>query len=390
MGNDHKCNCFKRKIDDDTTLIFPTQNYTNSRNYNKSKNLNFQTETTIFKSPRHFSSETNNHLITPGLKIEEKPNINSIIKIQSTFRMYSFKKIFKTSLKKYLLQKENSYITEIKSSYKTSEYDKITILNPDYNKPLDLKEPDFKLKTKLLKSNFNGNPSIYIGNVDISNNRNGIGILYTPEGQKYEGYFINNELNGVGRLTDLNKKCTYEGRFINSKLNGYGKKYSENYYYEGDFLQSQKNGKGKEETNEYLYIGDFLNDVKEGKGKVEYKNTNDKYEGDFFNNSINGKGTYEWGNGHIFQGSFLYGKMHGEGKYTWPNGSFYYGDYVDGIKEGYGVFTWNNGKVFKGDFKNGKPSGIGLLTVNGKEKTIVIKNGQIQGSLKEVKESDED
>ena len=82
--------------------------------------------------------------------------------------------------------------------------------------------------------------------------------------------------------------------------------------------------------------------------------------------------------------------MHGEGKYTWPNGSFYYGDYVDGIKEGYGVFTWNNGKVFKGDFKNGKPSGIGLLTVNGKEKTIVFKNGQIQGSLKEVKESDED
>ena len=230
MGNDHKCNCFKRKIDDDTTLIFPTQNYTNSRNYNKSKNLNFQTETTIFKSPRHFSSETNNHLITPGLKIEEKPNINSIIKIQSTFRMYSFKKLFKTSLKKYLLQKENSFIEDIKSSFKVSEYDKITILNPNYNKPLELKESEFKLKTKLLIKKFNGNPSIYIGNVDISNNRNGIGVLYTPEGQKYEGYFINNELNGVGRLTDLNKKCTYEGRFINSKLNGFGKKYSENYF----------------------------------------------------------------------------------------------------------------------------------------------------------------
>ena len=390
MGNEQKCNCFKRKIDEDTTLTFPTQNYTNARNYNKSNNNNFQTETTIFKSPRFISTETNDNLTTPGLKKEEKPNITLIIKIQSTFRMFSFKKLFTTSLKKYLRQKENSFIKDIEQSYKISEYDNITTLNPEYNKPLELKEPEIKLKTKLLIKNFNGNPSIYIGNVDTSNNRNGIGILYTPEGQKYEGYFINNELNGVGRLTDLNKKCTYEGRFINSKLNGFGKKYSENYYYEGEFLQNQKNGKGKEETNEYLYIGDFLNDLKEGKGKAEYKIINDKYEGDFINNAINGEGTYEWGNGHIYKGSFLYGKMHGEGKYTWPNGSYYVGDYVDGIKEGYGVFTWNNGKIFKGDFKNGKPSGIGLLTVNGKEKTIVIKNGQIQGSLKEVKEDEED
>ena len=391
MGNQNQCNCF-RNLDEEPTLKFPTQKFKNARNYNiKKENDYLQTETSLFKSPRYFSTETNENIMqTPREKQIEDYDINAIIKIQSTFRMYSFIKLYKTSLKKYLIQKENSLISDILNSYNTSAYDEITSLNPNYNNPLDLKEPELNLKTKLLIKKINGIDTIYIGNVDILNNKNGIGTLYTKNNIKYEGNFINNELNGYGRLTDLNNKFTLEGRFINSKLNGEGKKYSENYMYEGEFLQNQKNGKGKEETNEYIYIGDFLNDEKSGKGKVEYKNSKDKYEGDFMNNEISGEGNFEWENGHKYIGSFLNGKMHGEGKYYWPNGGFYVGNYIEGTKEGYGEMTWPNGKKFKGDFKNGKPCGIGLMTINGKEKTVAFKNGKMQRAIKEIKEIKEE
>ena len=52
-------------------------------------------------------------------------------------------------------------------------------------------------------------------NLKISNNKNGKGILYTKSGQKFEGNFENNILNGLGRITDIIDNYTIEGNFKN-------------------------------------------------------------------------------------------------------------------------------------------------------------------------------
>ena len=368
MGNG-QCNCFRKRFDFETTVNFPTENNTNS-NFN---NDYFQKE--ILKSPKTIIS------LSERTEKVIKYNNKLIIKIQSVYRMYSFKKKYEKSLKKYLIQKESLFISDILSSFNINMFNKISSLNPNKN-PLEQEEKNKNLRTKLLITTFNDNPSIYIGSIDKYNNKNGNGILYTLTGQKYEGNFINNEFKGLGRLTDINQKYTSEGNFINFKLNGKGKKYEENNNnYEGDFTNNKKNGKGKEETNEYIYIGEFKNDIKEGKGKVEYKITKDKYEGDFLDNNISGEGIYYWENKHIYEGQFLNGKMHGKGKYIWPNGSYYIGYYNEGLKEGYGEIYWNNGKYYKGNFIKGKPNGIGILFDNGIKKKLLFKNGNIQGSI---------
>ena len=369
MGNLNCNNCLKKKYDDETTINFPFQ----QNNYSE----NDYEQLFKLKSNKFFSTDSSfdkKIIINKTLTKEE----SNIIKIQSTYRMYSFKKKFELSLKKYLIQKEKNFISEILSLYNTSSFDIISSLNPNYKNPIpNLTSNPKNLKTKLLIKN----NSIYIGEVDISNNKNGKGILYTKSGQKFEGNFEENILNGVGRLTDIIDNYTIEGNFKNSKLNGFAKKYSEDYYYEGNFINNKKNGKGKEETEDYIYIGNFENDDKFGEGKVEYKKTKDKYEGDFKDNNITGKGIYIWENGHIFKGNFLNGKMHGFGQYNWPKGGYYIGNYVNGLKEGYGEFHWPNNKVFKGNFKNGKPNGTGILIQDNKEKNVFFKDGVIQGEV---------
>ena len=110
MGNLNCNNCFKKKNDEATTLNFPIQlNQYSESDYEKSYR---------FHSNRFFASDSFDKkiIINKTLTKEE----SNIIKIQSTYRMYSFKKLFETSLKKYLIQNEKNFISEILSTYNTS------------------------------------------------------------------------------------------------------------------------------------------------------------------------------------------------------------------------------------------------------------------------------
>ena len=48
-----------------------------------------------------------------------------------------------------------------------------------------------------------------------------LGLLYFPEGKKYEGEFTNNSVEGYGIKTYPDGK-KYEGRFKNNNKDGYG------------------------------------------------------------------------------------------------------------------------------------------------------------------------
>ena len=219
------------------------------------------------------------------------------------------------------------------------------------------------------------------------NSLTGKGSLYLQNGKKFEGNFINGELNGWCRYIS-DKAICYEGLFIDGVLNGKGEIITINenrkkYIYKGDIINFKKEGIGIEKTNDYNYEGEFHNDIKHGKGKIIfYNNNSESYEGDFKNGDITGKGFYIWKNKHTYYlGDFLRGKMHGKGIYKWPDGNVYEGEYIYGIKEGYGEFKWNDGRIYKGPFKNGKQHGKGRLTVNGTTFDAVFEKGKYMGEL---------
>ena len=122
---------------------------------------------------------------------------------------------------------------------------------------------------------------------------------------KYEGEFLNGELNGIFKTFNYKGQPSFEGEYINGKRNGKGKEYFEgNLIFEGEYLYDHKI-KGKEYVNGKIeFEGEYLYDKKwNGKGYDEYGNI--LYE---LNNG-NGKVKEYLNDGSIqFDGEYLNGK----------------------------------------------------------------------------------
>ena len=296
---------------------------------------------------------------------------------------------FENNWKKYYEEKEINNLLQKNNSTTCNTNNSIVI--------------QFQVKTECLLSKYKKENSLYKGILSINsikknknkmhniktfniNSLTGKGVLYLQNGKKYEGNFLNGELNGWCRYISDTAIC-YEGLFIDGILNGKGEIITINenrkkYIYKGDIRNFKKEGIGIEKTNDYNYEGEFHNDIKHGKGKIIfYNNNSESYEGDFKDGDITGKGFYIWKNKHTYSGDFICGKMHGKGVYKWPDGNIYEGEYIWGIKEGYGEFKWTDGRIYKGPFKNGKQHGKGKLTVNGTTFDAVFENGKYMGEF---------
>ena len=308
-------------------------------------------------------------------------------------------KVEKNFIPKSLIKAEklfiNSSFEDNWKKYYPKDINSINDLLPKIEN-IDNNKKNYLIKTKCLLSKYKNKVCLYKGTLHLndfkknknSNNWNinsltGKGVLYLKVGKKYEGNFLNGELNGWCRFINSKGVC-YEGLFISGILNGKGEiiKIDQNrrrYVYKGGIINFKKEGKGKEKTNLHAYEGEFLNDLKHGKGKIYYNNTGDFYEGDFTKGEITGKGFYVWSNKHSYFGDFECGKMHGRGVYKWTDGNEYEGEYINNIKEGEGVFKWKDGKTYKGPFVNGRPHGKGVLTVNGLTFDAIFENGRYLG-----------
>lgn len=104
--------------------------------------------------------------------------------------------------------------------------------------------------------------------------------------------------------------------------------------YEGDYIQSEidgtieRQGTGTHTTSEgTVYVGLWMGDKMNGQGKILFT-SEAVYEGDFVNN-----------------------QFHGTGRYTWPNGSFYEGQFNENKMEGDGDFTDTDSQVWTGTFR---------------------------------------
>ena len=227
---------------------------------------------------------------------------------------------------------------------------------------------------------YKGEKYLYKGELDKNQRPIGFGILYTINGEKYEGNFSNGKLIGLGRYIDKEGIC-YEGIFENNNLVSKAKiiqkndKNEKTVYY-GDVLNYKKAGKGEETCERYKYTGEFLDNLRHGYGCLQFLENGDYYEGEFQRGEITGKGKYIWSNNTEYEGDFVSSIKHGKGKYKWPDGMEYEGDYNNGIREGMGIYKWTDGRIFKGKFKNGKPDGKGKLTYKGKTVNFEYINGK--------------
>ncbi len=80
------------------------------------------------------------------------------------------------------------------------------------------------------------NDSFYRGQWNkLSNQREGQGILIWPDGEIYEGHWMNDERNGSGRFIEADGGF-YEGNWVDNKKEGHGVyKFLDGSQYEGEY-----------------------------------------------------------------------------------------------------------------------------------------------------------
>jgi hypothetical protein len=209
--------------------------------------------------------------------------------------------------------------------------------------------------------------SIYKGYFNKLWQKEGYGVLYLPDGSKYEGFFTNNVMSGRGRLISSNGYY-YEGNFALNCANGLGKFVNnDGAIYVGYWKNDRQHGLGEEVYQDgSRYEGNFEFGKKSGKGLFIFPD-NSQYNGSFENNMFHGFGIYRWSDGRIYQGEWGNNKMHGKGIFIWPDKKKYIGGYEDDKKDGFGIFIWPDGKTYEGMWKDGKQHGYGRILITSPE-----------------------
>ena len=131
--------------------------------------------------------------------------------------------------------------------------------------------------------------------------------------------------------------------------------------YEGEYVNSERTGNGTYVwANSDRYTGDFMAGKRHGIGIYVWAK-GDRYEGEYVNDERHGIGTYIWANGDRYEGDFFKGQRHGKGKLTWADGEIYEGAFAEGKRTGIGVYISSGGDRYEGYFEDGKRSGKGIL-----------------------------
>ena len=261
--------------------------------------------------------------------------------------------------KRHIDEKKNSLEDELNKLIKSNRNIKIEnsdniIKNifEDKNYENDIDE----IKIKLFENN-----DIFIGIMDSDNIYPKKGVLYTHNGDYYNGEFSKGKKNGHGSIIYTNG-TKYEGTFKNDFHDGYGKLIQSNgEIYEGEWKKGKINGKGMRiHSNGNKYIGHYINNVRNGNGHLIFIN-GESYNGNFINGKANGIGIFKFKNGNIYEGEFKDNLIMGKGTLTMQNGDKYIGIFKNGLINGKGTYINNNGEKYIGNFQSNKKNGYGKL-----------------------------
>ena len=277
------------------------------------------------------------------------------------------------------IRRANSFITNNKAMNKKRQIDeKRNILEDELNKIIKnnknvkiensknviknlFEDKNYENDIDKIKINLFENNDIFIGIMDNDNIFPLKGVLYTHNGDYYNGEFSEGKKNGQGSIIYTNG-TKYEGTFKNDFHDGYGKLIQSNgEIYEGEWKKGKINGKGMRiHSNGNKYIGHYINNVRNGNGHLIFVN-GESYNGNFVNGKANGIGIFKFKNGNIYEGEFKDNLILGKGTLTMQNGDKYIGTFKNGLINGKGTYINNNGEKYIGNFQGNKKNGYGKL-----------------------------
>ena len=212
---------------------------------------------------------------------------------------------------------------------------------------------------------FKNDNTIYKGSWNFQGKKEGLGIFYDSNGNKYIGEWKEDKFDGKGRLLSINGDC-YEGDFKEGMIEGNGMYISKEggYNYLGEFKNNKFHGKGKLIFDDNTtYDGNFSKGYMNGEGNILFRDGS-YYKGNFNQNNFNGKGKFYFHDGRKYNGEWKNNTMDGIGKFSWDDDTQYNGEYKNNIREGNGVYSFG-ANLYDGHWVNGMPHGEGTLLNDG-------------------------
>jgi hypothetical protein len=178
------------------------------------------------------------------------------------------------------------------------------------------------------------------------------------DGFTYDGEFLMGKRHGMGKSTHWSpNELTYEGQWENDVRCGKGKESnSYGYSYVGDFLNDAMNGRGKViyPGGEKTYVGEYKDGYQHGYGEhnstaayIPGRGQVRSYKGYWKFGDYEGKGIKVYANGRIYEGDFVRGIEKGQGKEIYPDGRIYEGS-MSSIPYGSGKWTYSSGETVEG------------------------------------------
>ncbi len=191
---------------------------------------------------------------------------------------------------------------------------------------------------------------------------------------------------GTGKV-----KCSYpngdryEGNFVNGKPQGRGVYISlQGNRYEGQFLAGQPHGQGifirSDDTRfEGIFDNGTLTGTPNKPGKIVFS-TGEIYQGSFEVFSVpgnpgrqssrpNGRGQFTFADGSLYQGEFFQGEILGQGILIRPDGTRCQGQFFNQKLDARVQCVFANGNRYEGELRGGVPHGQGVLIAPNGQRT---------------------
>ncbi|KAG3024836.1 hypothetical protein PC121_g2241 [Phytophthora cactorum] len=179
-----------------------------------------------------------------------------------------------------------------------------------------------------------------------------------PNGDEYEGDFVEGKREGYGVYVERATGNQYDGAWLNDERHGRG------------MLTSKASGG-------YIYDGEWVHDMRCGQGHSTRRGGGgtgggESYTGQWRANRFHGRGVYVNSEGDVYDGEWRDGVRHGAGKLTIANPAKtrrgemgdvvqYVGEWVEGKFHGIGSCKYVDGSEYSGALNQGRRHGNGIL-----------------------------
>mmetsp|Transcript_22989 Transcript_22989/g.20881 ORF Transcript_22989/g.20881 Transcript_22989/m.20881 type:complete len:230 (-) Transcript_22989:113-802(-) len=163
-----------------------------------------------------------------------------------------------------------------------------------------------------------------------------------PNGDIFEGTYDNEKIkqgHGVyiwmGPTSEedetLIEKARFEGNYVDGQKTGYGKMiYPNGDIYEGEWLENLMNGEGSYTYKKSgdIYSGTWIKGKKQDQGRYEFNKDRSMFVGTWEKGQFT-NGTWELKGAGVYEGQFKLGRPIGQGQYSLVNGLIQTGSYEE-------------------------------------------------------------